>query len=389
MLYLTEDHELLREGIREFVEEKIAPRAIEIDASCEFPMEAFKAMGELGFLGIPIAEEYGGLGLDAVSAAILMEEIAKHCASTALTLAAHCGLGLYPIYAFGTEEQKRKFVPRLCSGEIIGAFGLTEPNAGSDAQGTQTTAVADGDEFVVNGAKMYCTNGSHASVIVFTAVTGQRDNGRKEITAFLVEKGTPGLVYGQAEKKLGMNASETRMLHFEDMRISRENVLGGPEQIGIGFKKFMNTLDGGRITIGALGLGCAAGALERALKYAKEREAFGKPIAEHQGIGFKLATMATEVEAARHLVYHAAMLKDAGKPFGRQASMAKLFASEVGTRCADEAIQILGGYGYTREYEVERIYRDAKLNEIGEGTSEIQRLVISRPLPREGMHPLV
>ncbi len=385
MLYLTEDHLMIRESAREFVAERVKPIAQEIDKSCAFPEENIRAMGEMGFLGVPIPEQYGGMGMDNLSQAILIEELARHCGSTALTVAAHSSLGTFPILAFGTEEQRVRYIPRLATGEWIGAFGLTEPDAGSDAQGIRTTAVRDGDEFVVNGAKMYCTNGTFANVITFTAITGQREGGRKEITAFVVEKGTPGLVLGKLEKKLGMRASDTRMIHFEDMRIPIENVLGGPEQVGVGFRNFMKTLEGGRIGIGALGVGCGVGSLERALEYAKQRQSMGKPIAEHQEIGFKLADMAVQCEAARHLVYHAAMLKDAGKPYGREASMAKLFASEIGSRCADSAIQVLGGYGYTREYDVERIYRDAKLNEIGEGTSEIQRMIIGRSLLSGGL----
>lgn len=376
---------MIRETVRGFVAEHVAPKARAIDQSCEFPADTLREMASLGLLGVPFPEEYGGAGMDNLAQAILIEELARHCGSTALTLAAHVSLGTAPIFAFGTEEQKRRWVPKLASGEMIGAFGLTEPDAGSDAQGTRTTAVRDGDSFVVNGAKMYCTNGTYAGTIVFTAVTGTRAGGKKEITAFVVEKGTPGLVYGKLEKKLGMRASDTRMIHFEDCRVPAENVLGGPEQVGVGFPKFMKTLEGGRIGIGALGLGCAQGALDRALPYAQERKAFGGPIADLQGVGFKLADMATWIEAARHLVYHAAMLKDRDQPYGRQASMAKLFASEVGSKCADLAIQVLGGYGYTREYDVERLYRDAKLNEIGEGTSEIQRLIISRSLVRDGL----
>jgi alkylation response protein AidB-like acyl-CoA dehydrogenase len=334
---------------------------------------------------VPFPEEYGGAGMDNLSQAIVIEELARDCASTALTIAAHVSLGTFPIYAFGTEEQKRRWVPKLAKGEMIGAFGLTEPGAGSDAQGIRTTAVRDGDSFVVNGSKMYCTNGGYAGTIVFTAVTGKKPDGRPEITAFVVEKGTPGLIAGKQEKKLGMRASDTRMIHFEDCRIPVANVLGGLGQVGVGFSNFMKTLEGGRIGIGALGVGCAAGALARALPYAKDRQAFGKPIADQQGVGFKLADMAMWVEAGRHLVYHAALLKDAGKPYSREASFAKLFGSEIGTKCADHAIQILGGYGFTRDYEVERIYRDAKLNEIGEGTSEIQRLVISRSLVKDGL----
>jgi butyryl-CoA dehydrogenase len=384
MLYLQEHHLMIRQTTRDFVAKVVAPKAREIDASCEFPWEAVKGLAELGLLGVPVPEEYGGAGMDNLSQAIVIEELARHCGSTALTVAAHVSLGTYPILAFGTEEQKRRWVPPLASGQAIGAFGLTEPDAGSDAQATRTTAIRDGKHWVVNGAKMYCTNGSYAATIVFTAVTGTDARGRKEITAFVVEKGTPGLVQGKLEKKLGMRASDTRMIHFEDCRIPAENVLGGEAQVGIGFRNFMRTLDGGRIGIGALGLGIAQGSLDRALPYSQERQAFGGPIAEQQGIAFKLADMATWIEAARHLVYHAALLKDADKPFARQASMAKLFASEIGTRCADLAIQVHGGYGFVREYDVERLYRDAKLCEIGEGTSEIQRLVISRSLLKEG-----
>lgn len=384
MLYLQEQHLMIRQTVRDVVAKVVAPKAREIDETCAFPWDAVKALGELGLLGVPVPEKYGGAGMDNLSNSILIEEVARHCGSTALTIAAHVGLGTYPILAFGTEEQKMRWIPQLASGQAIGAFGLTEPDAGSDAQATKTTAVRDGNEFVVNGAKMYCTNGSYASTIVFTAVTGTDAAGRKQITAFVVEKGTPGLVQGKLEKKLGMRASDTRMIHFEDCRIPVANVLGGEVQIGVGFKKFMQTLDGGRISIGALGLGIAQGALDRALPYAQQRRAFGGPISDLQGVAFKLADMATWIEGARHLVYHAAMLKDADQPFARQASMAKLFASEIGTRAADHAIQILGGYGFTTDYEVERIYRDAKLCEIGEGTSEIQRMVIGRSLVKDG-----
>ena len=375
---------MIRETVRGFVKDAVAPRAKDIDASCEFPMEAMRRMADLGLLGVPFPEEYGGAGMDNLAQAIVIEEVARHCGSTALTIAAHVSLGTFPIYAFGTEEQKRRWVPKLASGQILGAFGLTEPGAGSDAQGIRTTAVRDGNDFVVNGSKMYCTNGGYAGTIVFTAITGKKDGGRPAISAFVVEKGTPGLVIGKQEHKLGMRASDTRMIHFEDCRVPIANLLGGEAQLGDGFANFMKTLEGGRIGIGALGVGCAAGALERALPYAKDRVAFDKPIAEHQGVAFKLADMAMWIEAARHLVYHAALLKDAGKPYAREASMAKLFGSEIGTKACDHAIQVMGGYGYTRDYEVERLYRDAKLCEIGEGTSEIQRLIISRSLIRDG-----
>jgi alkylation response protein AidB-like acyl-CoA dehydrogenase len=385
MLYLQEHHHMIRETVRGVVAAHVAPKAREIDRSCEFPWDAIRALGELGLLGVPVAEEYGGAGMDNVSQAIVVEELARHCGSTALTVAAHVSLGTIPIYMFGTEEQKRRWVPKLASGAMIGAFGLTEPDAGSDAQASKTTAVKDGDSYVVNGAKMYCTNGSYAGTIVFTAVTGKDAGGRNAITAFVVEKDTPGLVQGKLEKKLGMRASDTRMIHFEDCRVPAANVLGGEQQVGVGFRKFMQTLEGGRIGIGALSVGLGQGALDRAVPYAQQRVAFGGPIGDQQGVGFKLADMATWIEAARHLVYHAAMLKDAGKPYGSAASMAKLFASEIGTKCADEAIQVMGGYGFVREYDVERLYRDAKLCEIGEGTSEIQRLIISRSLMKDGV----
>ena len=271
MLYLQEHHLMIRETVRGFVKDVVAPKAKEIDASCEFPMDAMKQMAELGLLGVPFPEEYGGAGMDNLAQAIVIEELARDCGSTALTVAAHVSLGTYPIFAFGTEEQKRRWVPKLASGQMLGAFGLTEPGAGSDAQGIRTTAVRDGNEFVVNGAKMYCTNGGYAGTIVFTAVTGKKPGGRPEITAFVVEKGTPGLVIGKQEHKLGMRASDTRMIHFEDCRVPVENVLGGSEQIGVGFSNFMKTLEGGRIGIGALGVGCAVGALDRALPYAMER----------------------------------------------------------------------------------------------------------------------
>ena len=380
MLYLQEHHHMIRETVRGFVKDVIAPRAKEIDKSCEFPADTLKQMAELGLLGVPFPEEYGGAGMDNLAQAIVIEEIARDCASTALTIAAHVSLGTYPIFAFGTEEQKRRWVPKLASGQMIGAFGLTEPGAGSDAQGIRTTAVRDGAHFVVNGSKMYCTNGGYAGTIVFTAVTGQKAGGRPEITAFVVEKGTPGLVAGKQEKKLGMHASDTRMMHFEDCRVPIENVLGGLDQVGVGFSNFMKTLEGGRIGIGALGVGCAAGALDRALPYAKDRKAFGGPISDQQGIAFKLADMAMWVEAGRHLVYHAAMLKDQGKPYSREASMAKLFATEAACKWSAETVLLHGSRGYSNERPVERHFRDAPGLRIYEGTSQVQRIVIAREI---------
>ncbi len=373
-MFLTEEQKMLREMVRDFAEKEVKPIAIEIDEEARFPEENIAKMAELGLLGICYDEKYGGAGMDNLSYIIAVEELSRVCASTGITLAAHISLGVGPINLFGTEEQKQKYMPALCSGEHLGAFGLTEPNAGSDAGGTETTAVLDGDEWVLNGSKIYCTNGSVAGTIVATAVT-EKGKGAKGISSFIVEADNPGFKVGKREKKLGIKASDTVMVHFEDCRIPRENILGTP---GEGFKQFLVTLDGGRISIGAMALGIAQGALEEATRYSQEREQFGKPIAAFQSIQFKLADMATEIEAARHLVYHAARLKDLGKPFSRQSAMAKLYASEVSVRVANEAIQVHGGYGYCREYNVERMFRDAKLTTIGEGTSEIQRLVIAR-----------
>ncbi len=379
---LDETHRMIRDTVRDFAVREVAPRAIEMDATCAFPHDLFRKMAELGLLGIPIPEKYGGAGLDTLAYVIAVEEIARVDGALSLGLAAHTSLGTYPIYAFGTEEQKERFLPRLASGEGLGAFALTEPEAGSDAQGTRTTAVKDGDDWVVNGTKFYCTNGSHAASIVFTAVTGTRERGGKEISAFVVERGTPGLKYGVQEVKLGMRASDTRVLHFEDCRLPAANLLGGPEQQGAGFRKFMETLDGGRISIGAIGVGLAQASLDRAVPYSRQRIAFDGPIGDLGGVSMRLADMAVDAHAARCLVYDSAVRKDRGEPFALQASIAKLYASEAAMRCSDGAIQVLGGYGYTREYEVERFYRDAKLLEIGEGTSEIQRLVIARTLAR-------
>jgi alkylation response protein AidB-like acyl-CoA dehydrogenase len=381
--FLEEHHRMIRSTVREFAMKEVAPRAVELDVSGEFPMDLFRKMADLGLTGIPFPDDVEGAGMDVLAYAIAVEEISRVDGSLGLTLAAHTSLGTYPIWAFGTEAQKRKWVPPLASGRSVGAFALTEPDSGSDAQSTKTTAVERDGGWVVNGTKFYCTNGSHASTIVFTAVTGTLPSGKKEITPFVLEKGTPGFKYGAKEVKLGMRSSDTRVLHFEDMRLTDANVLGGPENRGKGFKKFMQTLDGGRISIGALGVGLAQGALDRALPYSRQRVAFGSPIGDIGGVSERLANMAVDVHAARLLVYDAALRKDRGQPFAKQSSIAKLFASEAAMRNTDSAIQILGGCGYTREYEVERMYRDAKLCEIGEGTSEIQRLVIARTLAKE------
>ncbi|HEV8479202.1 MAG TPA: acyl-CoA dehydrogenase family protein [Candidatus Eisenbacteria bacterium] len=376
---LSEEHFQVRETASRFASEVVAPRAAAIDRSGEFPHDTFKQMAELGFLGLPFPEEYGGAGLDTRANLIGVEEISAACASTGISLAAHVSLGTAPIYYAGTEEQKRRFVPRLASGEILGAFGLTEPNAGSDAAGTQTTAVRDNGGWRVNGTKIYITNGSVAGVVVFTART-DKSKGSAGISAFVVEKGTPGFNVGKREDKMGLRASDTVELHFQDCFIPEENLLGGE---GAGFREFMRTLDGGRIGIGALSLGIGRAAYEAAVAYAKERKQFGRPIGEFQLIQEMLADMRVRLECSRHLVYHAGWLKDHGRPFAIEASMAKLHASETATFCADRSVQIHGGMGYMRELPVERYYRDAKLMEIGEGTTQIQKIVIARDCLRQ------
>lgn len=373
-MQFTEEQLMLKNMVRDFAENEIRPVAAKIDESCEFPLDNIKKMGELGLLGIPFPEKYGGAGMDNVSYIIAVEETSRVCGSHGITLAAHISLGCSPLYLFGTEEQKMKFLVPLAKGDGLGSFGLTEPNAGSDAGGTQTTAVKDGDFYVVNGTKQFITNAEYCRNVVFTAVTSV-ENGRKKVSSFIVERGTPGFSIGKKEDKLGVRGSSTATLIFEDCRLHKENLLG---QEGQGFKQFLTILDGGRISIAALAIGIAIGAYEESIKYAKERKAFGKSIAELQAIQFMIADMATEIEAARHLIYNAAHLEDAGKPFARESAMAKLYASEVAMRVTHKAIQIHGGYGYTRDYPVERMYRDAKICTIGEGTSEIQRLVIAR-----------
>ncbi|MFH0943936.1 MAG: acyl-CoA dehydrogenase [Planctomycetota bacterium] len=373
---LSEEQQLIQETVRRFAKEQVAPRAMEMDRTSTFDMSLWSQMRELGLCGIPISEELGGAGLDGLSYILAVEELARVCGSTALTLAAHVSLGLFPIDHGGTEEQRRKWVPDLASGEKIGSFGLTEPNAGSDAGGTETTAVKKGDRWVLNGTKVFITNAGIGHTFVCTAKTSN-EPGARGISAFVVEKGTPGFRLGQKLEKLGTRGSDWAELIFEDCEIPEGNLLG---EVGSGFKLFMKTLDGGRISIGAMALGLAQGAFDRAVKYATERVTFGKPIGHHQAIGFKLADMDVQIEAARHLVYNAARLKDAGLPYGREAAMAKLHASETAMKVTYDAIQVLGGYGYATEYEVERMWRDAKLCTIGEGTSEIQRLVIARIL---------
>jgi len=376
-MFLTEEQQMLRDMVHDFAQNEIKPIAAEIDETCEFPVETVNKMGELGLMGIVFPEEYGGAGMDYVCYAIAVEEISRVCASHGITLAAHISLGVNPIYSFGNEKQKQEWLPRLCSGEIIGAFGLTEPNAGSDAGGTETTAVRDGDEWVLNGTKRFITNASVSEVYSMTAMTDKSLGTSKGISSFIVQAGTPGFSVDRKENKLGIRGSDTAGLILEDCRIPAENLLG---EEGRGFPYFLEILDGGRISIAAMALGIAQGAIDQALKFSKERVQFNRPISKFQAIQFKLADMATWIEAARHLVYNAARLKDAGKSYGKAAAMAKLYAAEIGTKVAEEAIQIHGGYGYTKEYLVERMWRDAKLCEIGEGTSEIQKVVIARDL---------
>ena len=374
-LDLTEEQTLIRDTAREVARSEFAPRALKADETGAFPEENIRKMAELGLLGIPVPQEYGGAGAGVLVFALAMEEIASVCASTALTLAAHTSLGTMPIIDFGSEEQKRKYVPRLAAGEMLGSYGLTEPGAGSDAGGTQTKARREGEGYVVDGAKCFCTNASYAGTTIVTAKTDPSAKGSRGISAFILEKGMPGFTVGKKEDKLGMRASDTVQLRFEGVKVPTAQLLGKENE---GFLYFMKTLDSGRIGIGALALGIAQGALDKASAYAKQRKAFGKSIVHLQAVSNMIADMVVDVEASRHLIYQAARLKEEGRPYTREASIAKLFSSEAAMRVTDKAIQVLGGYGYMQEYEVERYYRDAKLCEIGEGTSEIQRIVIAR-----------
>lgn len=373
---LTTEQKLIQQTVREFAQAEIKPVAEELDRAKKFPREIVEKMAEMELFALPFSEEYGGTGDGYLAYAIAVEEISKASGSVGITYAAHCSIGTYPIYLFGTEEQKQHWIPRLASGKSLAAFGLTEPDAGSDAGGTRTTAVPDGDNWLINGTKCFITNPSVAEVVIVTAVT-EPGIGTNGISAFIVPTATPGFSVSKAYEKLGLHASDTAEIVLEDVRVPKENLLG---KQGEGFKQFMQVLDGGRISIAALSLGIAAAALEESLAYAKSREQFGRPISKFQAIQFKLADMAMEVELARLMIYKAAWLKDQGKPHGKEASMAKLFASETSVRAALQAIQIFGGYGYTKEYPVERYLRDAKLMEIGEGTSEIQRIVIAKHL---------
>jgi len=394
--YLTEQHLAVRDAVREFALAEVQPVASKLDAEATFPWENVKRMGELGFLGVPWSEELGGAGLDYISYILTIHEMAKVDASHAITISAHTTLGTSPIVRFGTEAQKRRYVPLLATGRVLGGFGLTEEGAGSDAGATRTTAVKKDGRYVINGAKRFITHGGVGEIFVITAVTSP-GKGTQGISSFIVTKPTSdvarakevgvghdaslpamrGFTTGRKEDKLGWRASDTCELILQDVEVPEENLLG---QEGAGFTNFMKTLDSGRIGVGALSLGLAEGAFELAARYAMERKQFGRPIAEFQGIQFQLADLATEIEAGRHLVYHAAWLAQNGKEYSQEASMAKLYCSELAMRATHRAVQVYGGYGYTRDYPVERMMRDAKICEIGEGTSEIQRIVIARHL---------
>ncbi|MDP1891150.1 MAG: acyl-CoA dehydrogenase [Gemmatimonadaceae bacterium] len=399
LLYFNEQHLAVREMVQEFARVEVAPIAARHDESQDFPWETVKRMGELGLLGIPWPEELGGAGFDTLAYTIAIHEMAKVCASHAITISAHTTLGTSPIVHFGTSAQREKFVPLLASGAVLGGFGLTEPGAGSDAGGTRTTAERKNGHYVLNGTKRFITHGGVGEIFLVTAVTDPA-RGTKGISSFILTKETcdldaatrvgighnadlpvmQGFRSGKKEDKLGWRASDTRELIFEDVEVPMENRLG---EEGAGFVNFMQTLDAGRVGVAALSLGLAEGALEQALKYSTERKQFGQPIAHFQGVSFQLADMATEIEAGKHLTYHAAWLAQHGKPYRKEAAMAKLYCSELAMRCTIKAVQLHGGYGYTKDYPVERMMRDAKVCEIGEGTSEIQRIVISRQMLRE------
>lgn len=374
--FLTGEHQDIRNLIRDVATNEIAPRSAKVDKEAKFPVENFKKLGELGMLGLLVPEEYGGTGSDYRSYAIAVEEIGRACGSTGLSYAAHCSLGTKPIVLFGTEAQKKKYLPKLASGEWIGSWALTEPGTGSDASSQKTTAKKQGDHWVLNGTKQFITNATDADVSIIMAMTDP-SQGRKGISAFVVDKGTPGFYVSKVEKKLGMRGSPTASLTMEDCKIPLENILGEP---GEGYKQALMTLEGGRISIGSLALGIAQAALDSALQYAKQREAFGQPIGKFQLIQGYLADMATQVQAARLLLLHAAWMKDHGKRVTLEGSQAKLFASEIASRVCNLCVQIHGGYGYIEDFPAERFLRDAKLCEIGEGTSEIQRLLIARQL---------
>ncbi|MBK5490531.1 acyl-CoA dehydrogenase AcdA [Bacillus sp. TH17] len=375
---LSEEHEMIRKMVRDFARNEVAPTAAERDEEERFDRVLFDQMAELGLTGIPWPEEYGGIGSDYLAYVIAVEELSRVCASTGVTLSAHTSLAGWPIFKFGTEEQKQKFLRPMAEGKKIGAYGLTEPSSGSDAGGMRTTAKRDGDHYILNGSKIFITNGGIADIYVVFALTDP-DSKQRGTSAFIVESDTLGFSVGKKESKLGIRSSPTTEIIFEDCRIPVENLLG---EEGQGFKVAMQTLDGGRNGIAAQAVGIAQAALDASVEYARERHQFGKPIAAQQGIGFKLADMATDVEAARLLTYQAAWLESEGLPYGKESAMSKVFAGDTAMKVTTEAVQVFGGYGYTKDYPVERYMRDAKITQIYEGTQEIQRLVISRMLTK-------
>jgi short/branched chain acyl-CoA dehydrogenase len=380
---LSPEQEEFRRAVREFAEEVVAPRAEEMDRKEELPMDVVKQMGELGLFGVPFPEEYGGQGADFLTFCLAVEELARVDSSIAITLEAAVGLGATPIFRFGTEEQKQRWLGPMCRGEILGAFGLTEPGGGYDAAATRTSAKLDGGEWVINGSKALITNSgtSISKMVTITAVTGTGEDGEKEISTIIVPTDTPGFQVGKSYRKIGWRASDTRELSFSDCRVPEENLLG---ERGKGYSQFLQTLDDGRIAIAALAVGLSRGCLDESLAYAQEREAFGRAIGEFQAIQFKIADMKVAVETARLATYRAAWLKDRGRPYKAEAALAKLYASEVAVTCAREAVQVHGGYGFVEEFPVARYYRDSKVLEIGEGTSEIQRILIARDLGLPG-----
>ncbi|WP_241138757.1 acyl-CoA dehydrogenase AcdA [Bacillus mycoides] len=375
---LSEEHEMIRKMVRDFARNEVAPTAAERDEEERFDRALFDQMAELGLTGIPWPEEYGGIGSDYLAYVIAVEELSRVCASTGVTLSAHTSLAGWPIFKFGTEEQKQKFLRPMAEGKKIGAYGLTEPSSGSDAGRMRTTAKRDGDHYILNGSKIFITNGGIADIYVVFALTDP-DSKQRGTSAFIVESDTLGFSVGKKESKLGIRSSPTTEIIFEDCRIPVENLLG---EEGQGFKVAMQTLDGGRNGIAAQAVGIAQSALDASVEYARERHQFGKPIAAQQGIGFKLADMATDVEAARLLTYQAAWLESEGLPYGKESAMSKVFAGDTAMKVTTEAVQVFGGYGYTKDYPVERYMRDAKITQIYEGTQEIQRLVISRMLTK-------
>ncbi|MGH2655642.1 MAG: acyl-CoA dehydrogenase family protein [Actinomycetota bacterium] len=380
---LNPEQEEFRKAVRRFAEDVIAPRAEEMDRAGELPMDVVEQMAELGLFGIPFPEEYGGQGADLLTLVLAIEELARIDSSIAITLEAAVGLGANPIYRFGSEEQKRRWLVPMARGEILGAFGLTEPGGGSDAEATGTTARLEGGQWIINGSKAFITNSGTpiSKLATLTAVTGKRDDGSKEISAIIVPMDTPGFTVGRSYQKIGWHASDTHELAFDDCRVPEENLLG---ERGRGFAQFLAILDEGRVAIAALGVGLAQGALEESVKYANERTAFGRPIGAFQGMQFKIADMQVAVETARLATYKAAWLRDRGRSFKAAASLAKLYASEIAVTCAREAVQVHGGYGFSEEFPVARFYRDSKVLEIGEGTNEIQRILIARDLGLPG-----